>query len=210
MAKNCTFMNPRIWWIAGIALFFGIVFQQWHHRPPKPLITKSATILNTPRAISAFELQDHHNQIFNNETLKNRWTLLFFGFTRCGGICPKVMIQLKKLYDQLPSHAQQQLQIAFISIDPARDDQASLKKFVTAFNKDFLGLRGNEQQIQAMTKELGIVYMETTNEHGEYDIDHSGTLLLFNPAGLLYALFSMPHDAANIASDFQLMLTHYR
>lgn len=212
MSKNCPIrcpiFGPRLWWFAGIALFAGIVLQQWANRPVASPVTQAATILSTPRSIQPFQLQDHHGQSFSHAQLKNKWTLLFFGFTRCRGLCPKVMTELKSTYEQLPSSLQKQLQIALVSIDPARDDLPSLATFVNAFNEDFLGVRGETAAIKALTKELGIVYMETTDEQGEYDIDHSGTLLLFNPKGQLHALFSMPHEGTVIASDLQVILKH--
>jgi cytochrome oxidase Cu insertion factor (SCO1/SenC/PrrC family) len=39
----------------------------------------------------------------------------------------------------------------------------------------------------------------------DYQIDHSGTLLLMDPQGNLFGIFSMPHDANSIAKDFALI-----
>lgn len=39
----------------------------------------------------------------------------------------------------------------------------------------------------------------------DYQIDHSGTVLLIDPKGELYAVFSMPHDPESISKDFRII-----
>ena len=42
------------------------------------------------RAISNFELKTSDGILLNNEFLLNKWTLIYFGFTRCPNECPAV------------------------------------------------------------------------------------------------------------------------
>src|SRR5580658_5742702 len=41
----------------------------------------TAAVLDHPKAISDFALQGTNGKPFNNQSLKDHWTLLFFGFT---------------------------------------------------------------------------------------------------------------------------------
>jgi protein SCO1/2 len=42
-----------------------------------------------------------------------------------------------------------------------------------------------------------------------YTIDHSGTILVIDPKGNWYALFNTPHEAKNIAKDFETIVANY-
>jgi protein SCO1/2 len=48
----------------------------------------AGTLFDTPRPIANFSLVDHTGQTFDHEHLKGRWSLVFFGFTQCEGLCP--------------------------------------------------------------------------------------------------------------------------
>ncbi len=196
--------------IALLAFAFGIYFN-WTAQPAE-LKTEVATVLPTPRAIQAFNLTDHNGHAFTPKDLKNRWTLMYFGFTSCPHVCPGIISELNRAYQKVVAMGvSQKPRVAMVSIDPNRDSIEKLKTYMTSFNQDFIGLRGEKDGIEKMTKELGIVYMKVMspdNDDKNYDIDHSGTLLLFNPQGNLHALFSMPHEADNIAKDMATIINH--
>jgi protein SCO1/2 len=84
----------------------------------------------------------------------------------------------------------------------------TIAQYVHKFNPTFLGARGSDTQIENLTNALGIVYqrMNTQDKHKQYD--HTGVILLVNPAGKLTALFSFPHNAVNIAHDFLEITLH--
>ena len=46
---------------------------------------------DAPRQIESFELTNHNGYTVGLETLRVRWTLMFFGFTFCPDICPTTM-----------------------------------------------------------------------------------------------------------------------
>jgi protein SCO1/2 len=61
-----------------------------------------------------------------------------------------------------------------------------------------------------MTKALGIAYAKVSKDpnapaKGD-DIEHTGAIMLFNPEGRLAAFFTTPHQAKNLADDYQLLL----
>jgi protein SCO1/2 len=166
----------------------------------------SATVLTPPKVIKPFDLKDSNGGSFTNQNLKGHWTFLFFGFTRCGYVCPTSMATLKQAYEKLEKHtAVPKPQVVFVSIDPERDDLQRIHRYVTSFNPNFKGATGNKPALSELTNQLGILYMKIVrkgNSSDNYDIDHSGTILLVNPEGELRAVFSMPHSADNIAKDY--------
>lgn len=196
---------PLIVAIAFIAFGAGIYFNA-NKAHDIANIDISGTILSEPREISKFNLISSKGTPFTNRQLKENWTFMFFGFSSCGYMCPKILTQLNGVYENLAKNRIIKMpQFVMVSIDPKRDTVKRLNEFVSAFNPRFIGARGNERQIKKMTKELGVVYIKLQrkdkNIDDNYDIDHSGTVFLFNPEGKLYALFSVPHDSLAIAND---------
>ena len=165
----------------------------------------SATIVHSTSAVAAFNLSDHNGNDFTQNNLIGKWTMLSFGYTHCPDICPTTLNTLnhveKILHDKNSSVFPQ---IVFITLDPERDDVATLADYVPWFNKNFIGVTGDPEQILALTKHLGIMSQKNPdqNEEGDYLIDHTVTIMLTDTRGRLRALTSAPYDAKIIADDF--------
>ncbi len=135
---------------------------------------------------------------------------MFFGFTNCGYLCPTTMAELGKMYRLLQEEGVKTLpNVVMISIDPDRDNLEKLAHYVRAFDVHFYGARGDEASVKAMTSEMGIAWLKVVNKDAaspdHYDIEHTGTVLLFNPQGELAAFFTSPHDAKLLAKDYMLL-----
>lgn len=195
--------------LATMALFLGLFVAQQRH---KDMSAFQGTLLKNPRALKPFALTQTDGVSFNNARLQGHWTLMFFGFTSCGSICPITMDQLAKTYRLLEERGVKPLpQVVMVSVDPERDNLERLKRYVTAFNPHFYGARGDEPAIAALTKEMGIAYAKVKRKNGvaqeTYDIEHTGTVMLFNPQGELNAFFTSPQLADALAKDYQLLVS---
>lgn len=168
------------------------------------------TLLNKPREIEQFSLKGIDNLPFNNDSLQGQWTMIFFGFTQCGYLCPTTMAELAKMYRILEAKEVKPLpRVVLITIDPSRDSLDKLKSYSTVFNSNFYAARGNDDDIKKMTREMGIVYGKviiSKDNPENYDVQHSGAVMLFNPQGELSAFFTTPHQAQLLAEDYQLLV----
>tara|TARA_R110002126_G_scaffold97190_8_gene226734 strand:- start:9408 stop:9698 length:291 start_codon:yes stop_codon:yes gene_type:complete len=90
-----------------------------------------AIVLNEPRPLVNFELQDQHGNTFSNADLQGSWTILFSGFTYCPDICPLTLGQLQAAEQQMSGNRQHK--VVFITVDPERDTSASLKQYLGLF-----------------------------------------------------------------------------
>lgn len=164
------------------------------------------------RPLAAFRLVDHNGQPFDNSRLTGRWSLLFFGFIYCPDICPLTMQILQDVDKELSASGQSinDPQIIFVSVDPERDTVESLRQYVSHFHPDFIGVSGNHENLQALTRSLGVFYTRADNpQHPDrYQVDHSAALFLLDPAGKIRALFSAPHKARAIADDLLNIIQH--
>ncbi len=197
-----------------IAIFAGLysfkVVHENRHHIDKALF--NGTLLDRPRSISEFELQGIDGEVFNNASLVGNWTMLFFGFTNCGYVCPTTMAELGKTYRLLESQNSKILpRVVMITLDPKRDSLDKLAQYVRAFDRHFYGARGEQKAIQGITKDLGVAYAEvevkTSTNTTKKDIEHTGAIMLFNPQGKLIAFFTGPHSAEKIANDFKLLIS---
>lgn len=99
---------------------------------------------------------------------KGKVVILAFGYTNCADICPFTLGYLKQLYNFLPEEIQKELRIIFVTIDPKYDTPEHLNKFVTFFNKNFIGLSGSQEQIDHITSLYQAEY-HTLSENGEVE-----------------------------------------
>ena len=199
--------------LALSGLFAGIFVSQHIHFKKK--IDEAAfhgTYLENPRTINQFSLTGIDQKPFDNSSLQGRWTVLFFGFTNCGYLCPTTMAEIGKMYRILEERGLKNLpRVVMISIDPERDSLEKLGHYVTSFHPTFYGARGEEDSIKLMTREIGIAYGKVINKDSidpkNYDVQHSGALMLFNPQGELNAFFTTPHHADLLAKDYMLLVS---
>jgi len=174
----------------------------------------SATVFRTPRSIKPFELTDHNGKSFTQASLKGNWSFIFFGYTNCPDVCPNTLSMMNIMAVNLEQKQpdKQTPRFIMISVDPERDTVKQLSGYIPYFNNAFIGLTGtSSQQIDIITKQFGIPYFinKKSPNDTEYEVQHSGALLLVNPDGNLHALFSGPHDAAKIISEFNLIRYFY-
>lgn len=158
------------------------------------------------REIEAFELIDHDSRPFNNASLRDRWSFLFFGYTHCPDVCPTTLAVLNSVAQQLQD-SDTEVRFIFVSVDPERDTPEQLARYVTYFNGEFVGVTGTPAGIEQLTKQLGIMYLQVADEASpaSYLIDHTAGVFLFDPDGRYHAVFTPPLSAGDMASAFRRM-----
>lgn len=198
--------------LAIVALSMGLFVSQ--HMNTKKVVDASqlsGTLLEEPRAVNAFALTGIDHKPFDNASLQGSWTMMFFGFTHCGSMCPTTMAELGKMYRLLEEKGVKKLpKVVMISVDPKRDNLDKLGHYVKAFDRHFYGAIGHEDAIKDLTQEMGIAYLKVApngvDDSENYDIEHTGTIMLFNPKGQLVAFFTTPHHAEMLAKDYMLLV----
>lgn len=209
--KGITFTVVILLALAG--LFSGIFVGQHMHFKKKINIAKfHGTYLENPRTVNQFRLVGIDQKTFDNSSLQGKWTVMFFGFSNCGYVCPTTMAELSKMYRILENKGVKELpNVVMVSIDPERDDQEKLRSYVTSFHPKFYGVLGDEASIKAMTREMGIAYAKILDKNNSdpknYDMQHSGALMLFNPQGELNAFFTTPHHADLLVKDYMQLIS---
>jgi protein SCO1/2 len=131
-----------------------------------------------------FKLAASTGGTFSTDELKGKPFLVFFGFTRCPEICPTTISDISTWLDALGSDGKE-IKALFVSIDPERDDVASLKDYLSSFNDRIIGLTGTPDEIAAVAKEYRVYYAKHPLKDGDYTMDHSAVIYLMDRQGKL-------------------------
>lgn len=165
------------------------------------------------KILQTFELISHTNTIFNDKKLQGKWSFIFFGFTSCPDVCPITLHTLNSVHNLLNNEAGKMvddMQVIFISVDPARDSPEKLAKYVNYFNKDFIAATADKEEIDKFIKQFDADYfIEKKISQEKYDVSHTSAIFLVDPRGRLVANFPQPHQAATIASQYKYILSYF-
>jgi protein SCO1/2 len=164
----------------------------------------TGTLLEPRRSISDFSLLDHHGSAFTPQSLKGRWSMLFFGYTNCPDLCPTTLSALAAMDKSLQGEqAAVRPQVVFVSVDARRDTPAVLARYVPYFNPAFLGVTAPDQAtVETFARHLGVSVLIGEEHDGTYGVDHSGAIFVVAPDGRIAAILTGPHSNAGLLEDF--------
>jgi protein SCO1 len=131
--------------------------------------------------------------------------LLAFGFSNCGEVCPITLATLAGARRKLGAEAAD-VQVAYVTVDPERDDAAQMKKFLGSFDPTFVGGVGTRAQLDAAYKNYGISISKKTNADGSYTIGHSSSIYMIDRAGGLRAVMPYGHPVDDFVHDLKILL----
>jgi protein SCO1/2 len=129
-----------------------------------------------------FRLVDTKGQTVTNETLKGKPYAIFFGFTRCPDVCPTTMARMALLQQKLGAKANK-MNVVFVSVDPGHDKAEDVASFLSMFDTPVIGLTGDPAELQRMEKAYKIYVEKVPLPNGDYTIDHTARILLFDRNG---------------------------
>jgi len=143
----------------------------------------------------AFSLIDQDGTPRTDKDFAGQWRLMYFGYTFCPDICPTDVAIIGKAlsaFEKTDAARAARVTPIFITVDPARDDAASIKPFVQAFHPRMVGLTGSEEAIAAALKAFGVyARKQETSDPENYLVDHFAVFYLFDPEGRPVAF--LPH-----------------
>jgi len=173
---------------------------------------KSTQVLPTDfKSVPTFSLLDVNGSEITESALSEQWSLLFFGYTHCPDVCPITLNVMKDVVTKLEADSSPPMQVVFVTVDPVRDTPEIMKKYIGYFNQEFVGISGALNDINQLTRSLGIVAAFTANDEDpkNYLVDHTASMLLVDPSLRVRAKFSPPHEAATIVEDYKTLMSAF-
>lgn len=143
----------------------------------QPLTAPAGTFTSTSGA-GSYDLAAH---------LAGHVTLVYFGYTNCPDVCPTTMATIGAALRTLPPAAARDVQVVFVTSDPARDTVPVMKRWLTNFDSGdanpFLGLTTTVKAVDTYAGKLGVPLYPPVTKNGQYEVDHGAQVLGFGPDG---------------------------
>lgn len=161
------------------------------------------TAPGAPAAPAQLSVTTVDGQAFELSALRGQVVLLTFGYTSCPDVCPLTLSRARAVLKRLGARAEQ-VQLVFVSVDPARDTPKRLHDYVTGFDSRFMSLALDPQALALVASRFEVVInrrMPDPRRYADrpaaqlddYAIDHTGGFVVIDKEGRLRA--RMPHSA---------------
>jgi len=166
-------------------------------------------LLDEPYAVPGLTLTDTEGKSFDLAAQERR-TLVFFGYTNCPDICQVVMSTIASALAKLSPEERRQLQVAFVTTDPARDTHSELRTYLDRFDPAYVGLTGPIVKIDQLAKSMDIFIKKGHKlPGGGYAVDHSTVVVaMHHGAGDL--VWTGATSPADMAEDLEQILAAHR
>lgn len=149
-------------------------------------------------------LTDQFGRPFSLAEQRGKVVAVYFGYTSCPDVCPITLAQLTQVWRGLSAEEADRFQPIFVTVDPDRDTEPVLARYLSAFDnalagdrpRNFIGLRGTTAELARVLAGYG-AKAEKRPQPGSavgYTVDHTASIFLINPAGNLIEWF--PYGAA--------------
>ena len=114
-------------------------------------------VLDNPYQVPDTPLTDTEGEPFSLAAdTDKRLTLVFFGYTNCPDICPTVMGNIAVAMTRLDAADREQVDVVFVTTDPARDSEQVLRDYLDHLDSTFIGLTGDLDTIADVGDALAI------------------------------------------------------
>jgi len=171
------------------------------------LLINGLFLFEQPKPISDFIFYSENNEEFTKSDLLGKWTLIYFGFTRCPDECPTTMYQISKLINILveKDFPLDNKQWVLISIDPERDSSTDISKYAKGFNEKFIGAVNSRPMLINVATQLSVNnVMPNKDEMDSSHLDnHVNNIILMDPNGDFAGVFRPPFDISRLSLTYQ-------
>ncbi len=152
-----------------------------------------------------FKLVDTKGQTVTDQTLNGKPYAIFFGFTRCPDVCPTTMNRMALLHKKLGADAGK-MNVVFVSVDPEHDKREDVASFLSMFDAPVIGLTGDAAELKRMEKAYAIYVERVPLPNGDYTIDHSAQIMLFDRNGQFVETMDSHADVEKAVAQLQRLI----
>jgi len=110
--------------------------------------------------INDVKLVTANKKPFPLNQLKDDEFLVYFGYTDCPNICPRVLTELLKV-----KSTNENLKLVFINIDEKEEARNRLGKYVSNFSNDIIALNSGESNIQEIVRAFNYGLPQKVDNH---------------------------------------------
>lgn len=162
------------------------------------------TSLPQPYALPDRVFTDTAKQSFNlAHSPSTKVTLVFFGYTNCPDVCGTVLAAVAQALSRSEPEVRQQIQMVFITTDPARDDPATIRAYLDRFDPSFIGLTTDLTETKDVAARLGVDVSKSQKlPSGGYEVGHSTQVIGFDAHRRGVVMWTPGVSIADLKADF--------
>ena len=170
-----------------------------------------------------FELTNFDGSVITQNSLKGKWSVLYFGYAHCPDVCP---IDMLKLADMIKLLEEKKLAIPavfFVTLDYRRDTPTFLREYLPNFDKDFQGLSEKPSEIDKLVDFFNVRYGYSYYDKDDkpvsvkdysnipdyategYFVDHTDNFYVLDPDLIFRAYIGANKDPQAMMEDFSIL-----
>lgn len=192
-------MSAKFWSSVGLCIALAAPFCPAASAAPAPGIAVSVPVGG------GFELQTVDGKTVTDKSYRGKWLLVYFGYTFCPDVCPTTLSEMGNALKELGPLANK-IQPLFITVDPARDKQPVMRAYMKSFDPRIVGLRGDPDEIETVSKEYHVYYRPRALGNGQYTVDHSSFVYVMNPQGKFVHLLTSDVPGHKMAQELRALI----
>lgn len=178
--------------VLGFAL--GIVIAQYFasDTPSNPVAGDSKTPVIPTKIGGDFTLMQDNNPMQLSD-YQDKLVVMYFGFTSCPDVCPTSLAVIASALKELTPQEMAKVQPIFVSVDPQRDQGSQLMAYARHFHPSFIGITGEEDQVQKVANQYGAFSVKTNTDSAMgYMVEHTSETYLISGGGEEVTV--LPHE----------------
>src|SRR5450631_205058 len=161
--------------------------------------------LGSPEIGGSITMIGQDGRVVTNADLAGRPYLVFFGYTHCPDFCPTALFDISAVFKELGPD--KKVAALFVTVDPERDTPDVLKTYLENFDSRIIGLTGDAQKIEAISKAFRVYAKKVPGEKtGGYTVDHTGIVYLMDKRGKFVNAFNLQRPPQQSARELEAFL----
>jgi protein SCO1/2 len=185
------------------ALALALLAPAWMLPAAAPAVVRAAD--SNGRVAPDFTLTDQNGHPFTLSAQRGRPVVLFFGYTHCPDVCPTILADLRSALAAIgPTGAS--VVVALITVDPARDRAADLRRYVSIFNPAFRGLTGSPAALAGVYRAYHVRFAKEPASGADYQVSHTAFVYYVGRDRRIRALGTWSDPQAVLEDDLRDIL----
>lgn len=161
----------------------------------------SNTTVRGPIIGGPFTLMSTQNKIVTEKDLRDKWVLLYFGYSFSPDVGPDQLKMISRAVDKLESNHDQKILPVFVTLDPVRDTPSHLHAYLKEFDDRILGLTGSASAMRQMAQEYRVYFKKVQEDGDDYLVDTSHNMYLLNPKMEVVRCFGVEYNPDDLAQE---------
>jgi len=170
-----------------------------------------------PQPAPDLPLTDQYGRPFSLTTQKGKVVIVYFGYTSCPDVCPVTLAQLTQVWLGLGPDQARLFQPIFVTVDPERDTEEVIARYLSAFDRavggdqglGFIGLRGEPAELDPVMAAYNVQAVKRPQPGSAvgYTVDHTANTYVIDTAGNLQEYFPYGASVDDILWDVRYLIS---